>query len=259
MSTYLDSIGEYHRARARSDARAWRDRMDGTWCSAPSLARALRTGPNVAVIAEVKRRSPSKGWLNPQLDSAVQAALYETAGAAAVSVLTDTPHFGGSLEDLERARAAVQIPLLRKDFTLSENDVLDAVEYGASAILLIVALLNDDELTRLHSLARTVNLEVLVEVHDEREASRALAAGAEIIGVNQRDLHTFEVDVARAARVGAALPEGVVRVAESGLAQPSDVARAGSAGFHAVLVGESYVTDSHPVERVRTFCDVART
>jgi indole-3-glycerol phosphate synthase len=213
----------------------------------------------VAVISEVKRRSPSKGWLAEDLDAAATARLYADGGATAISVLTDLPHFGGTLDDLAAVRRAVDLPVLRKDFTVCENDVLDALEWGASAVLLIVALLSDDELARLHALARTVNLDALVEVHDEAEASRALRAGATLIGVNQRDLHTFAVDSLRAARVAQSLPHDVVKVAESGLRSADDVRVAGEAGFHAVLVGESFVTDASPGERVRDFAGVSRS
>ncbi len=259
MTTYLDAIGEFHRARAQADPRSWTSRVDGLWYTGPSLSRHLSEGPNVAVISEVKRRSPSKGWLAQDLDAADTARRYVDGGAAAISVLTDLPHFGGTLDDLRAVRRAVDLPVLRKDFTVSENDVLDALEWGASAVLLIVALLSDDELARLHALARTVNLDALVEVHDEAEASRALRAGATLIGVNQRDLHTFAVDSRRAARVAQSLPRDVVKVAESGLRSADDVRVAGEAGFHAVLVGESFVTDASPGERVRDFAGVARS
>jgi indole-3-glycerol phosphate synthase len=156
--------------------------------------------------------------------------------------LTDEAFFGGSPDDLRAARAAVQIPVLRKDFTVGPRDVCDARLMGADAVLLIVAALDDAELRDLHALAIDVGLDALVEVHDEVELERALAAGAEVVGVNQRDLVTFEVDTDRAVRVAAAMPEGIVRVAESGIRDAQDAARLAAAGFHAVLVGESVVT-----------------
>ncbi len=258
VTTYLDAIGEYHRRRAASDERRWTERLDQAWYVGPSFAQALSAGDHLAVIAEVKRRSPSKGWLQRDLDAVAMGRLYESAGAAAISVLTDQPHFGGDLEDLAAVRDAVQIPRLRKDFTVCENDVLDALEWGASAILLIVALLDDNELSRLHALARTVNLDVLVEVHDETEARRALSAGALVVGVNQRDLHSFAVDAARAERVSSVLPPEVVRVAESGLRSVDELTRAVEAGFDAVLVGEAFVIDADPAAKVREFAGVPR-
>lgn len=210
-----------------------------------ALATVARGG-DVAVVAEIKRRSPSKGELAPGLDPAGLAVTYEAGGAAALSVLTDEKFFGGSPEDLAAARAAVDLPVLRKDFTVSDADVCDARVMGADAVLLIVAALDEEELARLHALAIAVGLDALVEVHDEDEAARAMAVGARLIGVNQRDLRTFEVDTARALRVARALPDGVVRVAESGISDASDAARLAGAGYHAVLVGESLVTADDP-------------
>jgi indole-3-glycerol phosphate synthase len=194
------------------------------------------------VIAEVKRRSPSKGDLAADLDPASIAAEYAAGGAVALSVLTDGPSFGGSPADLKAARAAVSLPVLRKDFTVSEHDVCDAALMGADAVLLIVVALDDDELAHFSALARRLGLDVLVEAHDEAEVERALVAGADLIGVNQRDLYTFEVDHERAVRVAAAIPEGVVKVAESGIRGPEEAAALAAAGFDAVLVGESLLT-----------------
>ncbi len=157
-------------------------------------------------------------------------------------MLTDVDHFGGSVADLRAARAAVDIPVLRKDFTVDPRDVCDARIMGADAVLLIVAALDDAELRALHQLAGDVGIDVLVEVHDEAELERALDVGATVVGVNQRDLVTFEVDQQRAVRVATAMPEGIVRVAESGIRGPDDARALADAGFHAVLVGESIVT-----------------
>lgn len=170
-----------------------------------------------------------------------------------MSVLTDEPHFGGSLEDLASVSQQVAIPTLRKDFTVSANDIVDARDAGASAVLLIVAALTTDELTTLMDAATQLDLDALVEVHTIDEAARALDAGARAIGVNQRDLTTFAVDPTRAELVVAGLPHGVVAVAESGFADPSATARAAAAGFDAVLVGESLVTSSSPADAVRSF------
>jgi indole-3-glycerol phosphate synthase len=169
------------------------------------------------------------------------ATAYQQGGAAALSVLTDGEFFGGSEEDLRQARAATAVPVLRKDFTVSAADVLDARAMGADAVLLIAAALEPDRMGAFLALARRIGLDALVEVHDEREADAAVAAGATLIGVNQRDLHTFEVDTGRACRVAGALPDQVTRVAESGIRDRDDVRRLADAGFHAVLVGETLV------------------
>jgi len=204
------------------------------------------------VIAEVKRRSPSKGDLAPDLVASVLAKAYAGAGAACLSVLTDAQFFGGSASDLADARAAVDIPVLRKDFTVSAADVCDARLMGADAVLLIVAALAATELRDLLNVATQVGLDALVEVHDETEAQLALGAGASLVGVNQRDLVTFEVDTDRAVRVGASLPASVVRVAESGIRSHHDVARLADAGFDAILVGEALVTAADPGAALRT-------
>jgi indole-3-glycerol phosphate synthase len=214
------------------------------------FAAALRDAEGLAVIAEVKRRSPSKGDLAADLDPAALAQAYEQGGATCLSVLTDAEFFGGSPDDLRAARAATRLPVLRKDFTVSPADVCDARIMGADAVLLIAAALDDDELADLHTLALDIGLDALVEVHDEAELDRALAAGAHLVGVNQRDLVTFEVDDERAVRVGAAIPPTVVRVAESGVRGPDDAAALADAGFDAVLVGELLVTSGDPAAAV---------
>ncbi len=212
--------------------------------------RALEQAEGLGVIAEIKRRSPSKGDLNPGIDAATWAASYQDGGATCLSVLTDNPHFGGSMEDLMAASGAVDIPVLRKDFTVAAHDVVDARLMGADAVLLIVAALDDAELADLHTLAIELGLDALVETHDEAEVERAMAVGANTVGVNQRDLVTFEVDTERAIRVGNSLPEHVVRVAESGVKGPLDAAPLREAGYHAVLVGESLVTSGDPTAAV---------
>ena len=244
MTTYLDRIVEAHRAAAAADRRPIDELIATAKATEPTrgFASALRASDGLAVIAEVKRRSPSKGDLAPDLDPADTASAYAAGGAACLSVLTDVDHFGGSVADLQAARSAVSIPVLRKDFTVDGRDVCDARSMGADAVLLIVAALDDAELRDFHDLADEVGLDVLVEVHDEAELARALEVGATLIGVNQRDLVTFEVDHERAMRVGAAMPEGILRVAESGIRGPDDAAALAAAGFHAVLVGESVVT-----------------
>jgi len=202
---------------------------------------AIAQSSRLAVIAEIKRRSPSKGDINMDLIPEQLAREYELGGASCLSVLTDGPHFAGSVTDLRMARAAVQLPVLRKDFTVCALDVLDARLMGADAVLLIVAALSDRELSQLHALALEVGLDALVEVHDEMELDRALAVNATLIGVNQRDLHTFHVDPQRAVRLAKRIPEGVLAVAESGITGADDARRCAEAGYRAVLVGEHLV------------------
>jgi indole-3-glycerol phosphate synthase len=259
--TYLDDIVRYHRERAKSDERNWQDRLAAVHYTGPSMLDALRaeSNTNVKVIAEVKRRSPSKGWINEHLDAAQLAREYEVGGASAISVLTDSPHFSGSEEDFAQVRTASSLPLLRKDFTVSANDVIDGAQMGASTVLLIVAALSDEELTLFHSVAELCGLDALVEVHDQDEARRAVDLGARIIGVNQRDLRTFDISPDGAASVIGSLPGNVVTVAESGLNSREDVERAGDAGFDAVLVGESFVRSPDPAAAVRSFASVRKS
>ena len=206
---------------------------------------------SLAVIAEIKRKSPSKGELNPDLDAAVLAEQYWRGGASCLSVLTDVDFFGGSVDDLVQARTATTLPVIRKDFTVSEYDVVDAKLMGADCVLLIAAVLSDTELQKFYRLATEIGLDVLVETHDEQELDRALNAGATMIGVNQRDLMTFQVDHERAERMATQIPQHVVRVAESGVRNRGDAQRLRDAGYDAVLVGESIVTSGDPVHSVR--------
>jgi indole-3-glycerol phosphate synthase len=201
---------------------------------------------DIAVISEIKRRSPSKGDLAPGLDPAELAHQYERGGAVCLSVLTDVDFFGGSIEDLVAARAACSLPVLRKDFTVSARDVCDARIMGADCVLLIAAALDQAELESFLKLAHAIGFDALVEIHDEAELDRAVAAGADLIGVNQRDLVTFAVDTDRAVRMAPQMPAGVVRVAESGITGPADAALLAAAGYHAVLVGEHLVTSGDP-------------
>ncbi len=206
---------------------------------------------SLAVIAEIKRKSPSKGELNSDLDAAVLAEQYWRGGASCLSVLTDVDFFGGSVDDLVQARSATTLPVIRKDFTVSEFDVVDARLMGADCVLLIAAVLSDTELQKFHRLATDIGLDVLVETHDEQELDRALNVGATMIGVNQRDLMTFQVDHERAERMATQIPQHVVRVAESGVRDRGDAQRLRDAGYDAVLVGESIVTSGDPVHSVR--------
>ncbi|HUP84360.1 MAG TPA: indole-3-glycerol phosphate synthase TrpC [Acidimicrobiales bacterium] len=254
MATYLDAILAAHRARADADRRVLERLVGQAHRAAPvrDFAAALRPADGrIAVIAEIKRRSPSKGALAPDLVPGVLAERYHAGGAAALSVLTDEEHFGGSAADLVEARSAVDLPVLRKDFTVAAVDVADARFMGADAVLLIVAALDDAELRDLHALASELGLAVLVEAHDEAEVERALVAGASIVGVNQRDLFTFEVDTDRAVRVASVIPDDVIKVAESGIRSAGDAARLAAAGYHAVLVGEHLVTSGDPGAAIR--------
>ncbi len=207
---------------------------------------AVVASGDIAVISEIKRRSPSKGDLAPGLDPTSLAREYERGGAACLSVLTDVDFFGGSVDDLLTARNACSLPVLRKDFTVSARDVCDARIMGADCVLLIAAALDQAELESFLKLARAIGFDALVEIHDEAELDRAIAAGADLIGVNQRDLVTFAVDTDRAVRMAPQMPTGVVRVAESGITGPSDAAILAEAGYHAVLVGEHLVTSGDP-------------
>jgi len=193
----------------------------------------------VALIAEVKKASPSAGVICQDFDPVRIARAYEAAGAACLSVLTDEQFFQGSLDYLREIRGAVSIPLLRKDFIIDARQIVQSIEYGADAILLIVRILEDARLARLHSLAIDSGLSVLVEVHNEPELDRALAIGAKLIGVNNRDLDTFKVDLATTERLAARIPVEALLVAESGIHTRADVERVQRAGARAILVGES--------------------
>lgn len=251
--TYLGKIVNAHRARAERDARHPDVLREGCGELEPvrDFAAALRDDHTLSVIAEIKRRSPSKGDLNVGLDPEAMARTYARGGAAAMSVLTDEAHFGGSSADLQMARNAVELPVLRKDFTVCVNDVYDARLMGADCVLLIVAALSDGELAAFHSAAADVGLHVLIETHDEIEVKRALDhCEARIIGVNQRDLFTFEVDQQRAVAVAEAIPDHVVKVAESGVRGRGDALALAAAGYDAVLVGEHLVTSGSITEAV---------
>ena len=252
MATYLDRIIARHREVAVLDHRPLAALVAAAQSMPPTrgFRAALVDVPHLAVISEVKRRSPSKGDLNASLDPAVLAGEYQRGGASCLSVLTDEEFFSGSATDLQAARGACTLPVLRKDFTVSERDVVDARLMGADCVLLIAAALAPAELLSFHRLAGEVGLDVLVEIHDERELEVALAANATLVGVNQRDLVTFQVDHERALRVAGVMPPGVVRVAESGVRGVDDAASLRAAGYHAVLVGESLVTSGQPADAV---------
>ena len=248
----LAEIVAGHRAAAARDDRDLERLLEAAGAVAPARAlRAALAAPGLSVVAEVKRRSPSKGDLAPGLDPALVAKSYEAGGAAALSVLTDERWFGGSAADLGAARAACDLPVLRKDFTVDARDVADARLMGADAVLLIVAALSDGELVRFRELAGSMGMAALVEVHDGAELDRALAAGADLIGINARDLRTFTIDAGLPARLLGRIPAGVVTVAESGIRGRADV----PPGFDAVLVGETLVTAADPVAALRELRD----
>lgn len=225
---------------------------------APPPWRGAFAREDVGLVAEVKRRSPSAGAIQEDLDPRMHAAAYAAGGAAAVSVLTDAPFFGGSLADLETVSRAVSIPVLRKDFILDELQLLEARGAGASAVLLIVRALEAAQLRHLARAAHGMGLGTLVEVHTEAELDSALAADPAAIGVNSRDLATFQVDVVAALRLIAHVPRGIPAVAESGIASRDDVVRAAGAGADAVLVGTVLSRAADPAALVRTLVGVQR-
>ena len=256
----LDRIVETKRAEVallRKDARALRTDAEQA-PRARSFGDALRSGSQVAVIAEVKRRSPSAGEIRADASAEATAVGYATAGASAISVLTDRDYFGGSLADLRAVVKEVQTPVLRKDFTIDALQVYEAKIAGAAAVLLIVRILDDAQLRDLQTLALELGLGALVEVHDEWELERALVADAGIVGVNNRDLATFTTDLATTERLAQDLPKGVTLVAESGIATAADVTRVADVGADAVLVGEALMRAPDPSELLAELTSVGR-
>jgi indole-3-glycerol phosphate synthase len=251
-ATYLDKILHWHRERAAADSRSIDALVDQALLCGPTreFRARIESSQHLAVIAEIKRRSPSKGLLRDGLDPLLLAVQYEQGGASCLSVLTDSEHFGGSVEDLQAARSACGLPVLRKDFTVSVHDVCDARIMGADCVLLIAAALDDVLLRDCLAIAHVVGIDALVEIHDEVELERALRLGANLVGVNQRDLITFQVDQERAVRMGKLFPDDVVAVAESGVRGREDALALHEAGYDAVLVGELLVTSPHPQEAV---------
>lgn len=217
---------------------------------------ALAPSSRIKIIAEIKRASPSRGDLAELSDPAEWAASYERGGASVISVLTEQRKFKGSLDDLRAVKAAVSVPVLRKDFIATEYQVYEARAAGADLVLLIVAALDDDTLRRLSALIAELGMTALVETHSAEEVDRAVAIGATLIGVNARDLNTFALDRELFGRLAARIPAGILKVAESAVLEPSDVARYREAGADAVLVGEALVTGD-PERRLREFRAVA--
>ena len=241
--------GEVERQSAETSAR--RPALDAE--------AALRAAPGLAVIAEVKRASPSRGALADIAEPASLAAAYAAGGAAVVSVLTEPRRFSGSLDDLAAVRARIEVPVLRKDFLVTPYQVAEARAWGADLVLLIVAALAQDELVALREQAETLGMTALVEVHDEEETRRAVDAGARVVGVNARDLRTLAIDRTTFARLRPLIPDDVVSVAESGVRGVEDVRAYAAAGARAVLVGEALVTGGDPAAAVAAFSAVPVT
>ena len=219
------------------------------------FAAALRAGKHIALIAEFKRRSPSAGWIRQDVSVAEITKAYSDSGARAISVLTDEKFFGGTLSDLRAARETSEVPILRKDFVLEEIQLLEARAAGADAVLLIVRALDDTALKNLLTIARGIGLDVLVETHNENEIERALKAGADVIGVNNRDLSTFHVDLDLTARILDVIPHDIVVVAESGIHTAEEVANLGQIGVDAVLVGETLMRAKDICATVKSFSE----
>jgi indole-3-glycerol phosphate synthase len=230
--------------------RAATAQADGVRPFAQALAR-----PGLSVIAEHKRRSPSAGLIRGDLELEDVVRAYERGGAAALSILTEGPSFGGSLDDLRAARAASMLPILRKDFVVDPYQLYEALAAGADAVLLIVAALTPDELTQLHELAGSLGLAALVEVHDGRELERAAWAGAKLIGINNRDLTTLEVDIRRTFELLPGVPTGTTIVAESGLRTGTDLVELAQAGVDAVLIGEALMRSTDIEAALRGLID----
>jgi indole-3-glycerol phosphate synthase len=249
--TILDGIVERVRERLRTeppDLAMLREMAHGH--RGRSFSAAIAAGPRPALVAEFKRRSPSKGPLREDAVLLEYLRAYAGAGATAISILTNAD-FGGELRDLRQARDLVDLPLLRKDFVVDERQVLQAAANGADCVLLIARIVPPAQLAELVGAARELSIEALVEVYEEAELEAALAAGPDLLGVNSRDLDTFAVDTAKFRRVAAALPDGLALVAESGVATREDMVAAGRAGARAVLVGEALMTAADPAAQVR--------
>jgi indole-3-glycerol phosphate synthase len=248
----LARIVDHKRAELRntSQQRAALERTAANRKNVRNFRTAL-TSSEPAIIGEIKKASPSKGVLSEKFDPAAIARLYLSGSAAALSVLTDRDFFQGSLDDLLVARAAVNLPVLRKDFTIDDVHVIEAAAHGADAILLIAALLDELAMRRFRELAAHYQMAALVEVHDEAELERALGSGAEIVGVNNRNLHSFEVTLETSLRLAEKIPAGIVKVTESGIHSSADVKRLSAAGYNAFLVGEHLMKSADPAAALR--------
>jgi indole-3-glycerol phosphate synthase len=256
MSTFLERILKTKReevADLRRQRRLGQLPVPADLAPCRGFAAAIRDAERLAVVAEVKKASPSKGLIAPDFNPVATARLYETAGAAAVSVLTDATYFQGSLADLRAVHAAVNLPVLRKDFVIDELQVDEARLAGADAVLLIAAALSPARLQELAAYAKSLGLDVLIEVHREEELAPALAAAPSVLGINNRDLHTFEVNLSTTARLMRSVPAGQLTISESGISTPADAEAVAASGVAGVLVGESLMREAAPaqvVERV---------
>jgi indole-3-glycerol phosphate synthase len=261
-SVLLAAVGAARRAsdeRARSEARASIEHLaNDAHPRAGALAETFRGTAGLRVIAECKRRSPSRGILRRDYDPAAIAAGYARAGAAAISVLTEPTFFDGSLDHLARVRATVDLPLLRKDFITTEFQLVEARAAGADAVLLIVAALDDRQLRALLQQAASHGLGALVEAHDVTELQRAVAAGATLVGVNCRDLKTLTIDARVFDEVARNLPRGVTTIAESGIRTATDAVRLAQLGYDGFLIGERFMSTPDPGAALDTFLDAAR-
>jgi indole-3-glycerol phosphate synthase len=237
-------------ARSLPSMEKW-ERRAASRAGARRPFHAALSSARPAIIAEVKKASPSKGVLSADFDPARIAAQYERGGAAAVSVLTDESFFQGSLADLETARAAISLPVLRKDFTIAPAGIVEAAAHGADAILLIAAILTEREIRDFRETAARYQLDALVEVHNRAELEMALGAGSRIIGVNNRDLTTFQVSLETSLRLAEHVPAGILRVSESGIHHAGDIAKLRDAGYHAFLVGEHLMRSGDPAAALR--------
>jgi indole-3-glycerol phosphate synthase len=246
----LAQIVEQKKLELATRAEGLERRAEAGMSSRRDFARALTSRPT-AIIAEIKQASPSKGILAEHYEPAAIAAAYEQGGAAALSVLTDEKYFRGSLADLAAARAATELPVLRKDFTIDAYHVHEAAAHGADAILLIAAILSERQMRDFRELADRYRMAALVEVHDEEELKAAVASGARILGVNNRNLNTFEVDLQVSLRLAEKMPSGALTVAESGIHSRTDIAKLRAAGYQAFLVGEHLMKSGDPAQAVR--------
>lgn len=254
MGTILDKIIANKRIEVAAKINLLGDRLPFKMIhGSVSMSKALLNSPT-GIIAEFKRRSPSKGEIHPLALPSEIVPAYQSAGAAAVSVLTDTVYFGGSLNDLAVARSMADIPLLRKDFIVSEYQIDEARAFGADAILLIAAALSCEEVERFTNHAHDLGLEVLFEVHNEKELEK-FCPGIDMVGVNNRDLSTFVTDPQLSLKVVKALPDNVVKVAESGLTSIDEVEQLHQAGFNGFLIGETFMRHDHPGKALEKFLE----
>lgn len=255
MSSILDEIIAHTRSEVAARKAAVPPAELESTRSAAAERRAFREAisaeATISLIAELKRRSPSAGEIRPGLDPAEVACIYEAWGAAAVSCLTDERFFGGSMGDLGAVRAAVDLPLLRKDFVIDEYQISEAKAYGADAVLLIAAALSEPDLIKLRSACDSCGLDALVEVHDSTELKTALGSGASLVGVNNRDLASFEVDLETSLRLADEIPRRVVKISESGIRTRADVERLEDAGFDGFLVGETLMRSDDIAAKVK--------